>query len=255
MKILKEETQSVGNILLEIGALLMSSGASTNRTRITMGRIAKGLGYGIELLITQRALMLTIIEKDQQHFFSRMKRISPHGVNFRILSGISHLSWNVMEQNWTVSQISEELQRLKSLPHYPRPIILTAVGLAGAGFCNIFGGGYIEMTVAFVATVIGLFIRQEAIKKKFNPYLCVFFASFTASMIAGIAEFYHIGLQPDKAFATSVLFLVPGIPLINSVTDLVDGNIQNGIVRAVNGLMIAFSIALGIFAVKMIFNF
>ena len=255
MKILKEDAQSVGNILLEIGALLMSSGASTNRTRITMNRIAKGLGYGIELLITQRALMLTIIEKDQQLFFSRLKRISPHGVNFRIVSGISHLSWNVMEQQWTVSQISEEVQRLKSLPHYPRPVILGAVGLAGAGFCNIFGGGYVEMTVAFVATVIGLFIRQEAIKKKFNPYLCVFFASFTASLVAGLAEFYHIGLQPDKAFATSVLFLVPGVPLINSVSDLVDGNIQNGIVRAVNGLMISFSIALGIFAVKMIFNF
>jgi uncharacterized membrane protein YjjP (DUF1212 family) len=255
MKFLKEDAQSVGNILLEIGALLMSSGASTNRTRITMNRIAKGLGYGIELLITQRALMLTIIEKDQQLFFSRLKRISPHGVNFRIVSGISHLSWNVMEQHWTVSQISEEIQRLKSLPHYPRPVILGAVGLAGAGFCNIFGGGYIEMTVAFVATVIGLFVRQEAVKKKFNPYLCVFFASFAASLVAGIAEFYHIGLQPDKAFATSVLFLVPGVPLINSVSDLVDGNIQNGIVRAVHGLMIAFSIALGIFAVKMIFNF
>ena len=255
MKILKEDAQSVGNILLEIGALLMSSGASTNRTRITMGRIAKGLGYGIELLITQRALMLTIIEKDQQHFFSRLKRISPHGVNFRIVSGISHLSWNVMEQHWTVSQISEEIQRLKSLPHYPRPIILGSVGLAGAGFCNIFGGGYVEMTVAFVATVAGLFIRQEAVKKKFNPYLCVFFASFTASLIAGLAEYFQIGMQPDKAFATSVLFLVPGVPLINSVTDLVDGNIQNGIVRAVNGLMIAFSIALGIFAVKMILNF
>lgn len=85
MKTLKEDAQSVGNILLEIGALLMSSGASTNRIRITMGRIAKGLGYGIDLLITQRALMLTINEKDQQHFFSRLKRISPHGVNFRIV--------------------------------------------------------------------------------------------------------------------------------------------------------------------------
>lgn len=255
MKILKEDAQSVGNILLEIGALLMSSGASTNRTRITMGRIAKGLGYGIELLITQRALMLTIIEKDQQHFFSRMKRISPHGVNFRIVSGISHLSWNVMEQNWTVGQIADELHRLKSLPHYPRPVILGAVGLAGAGFCNIFGGGYVEMTVAFVATVIGLFIRQEALKRKFNPYLCVFFAAFTASFIAGLAEHFHIGMQPDKAFATSVLFLVPGVPLINSVTDLVDGNIQNGMVRAMNGLMIAFSIAMGILAVKMILNF
>jgi len=255
MKILKEDAQSVGNILLEIGSLLMSSGASTNRTRITMERTARGLGYGIELLITQRALMLTIIEKDQQHFFSRMKRISPHGVNFRIVSGISHLSWNVMEENWTVEQISEELQRLKALPHYPRLVVLGLVGLAGASFCRIFGGGYIEMMVAFLATVAGLFIRQEAMKLKFNPYLCVFFAAFTASLFAGLAEHFHIGADPDKAFATSVLFLVPGVPLINSVTDLMDGNIQNGIVRAINGLMIAFSIAMGLFAVRMILNF
>ena len=254
MKIIKEDTQSVGNILLEIGAQLMSSGASTNRTRVTLERIARGLGYGIELLITQRALMLTIIEKDQQHLFSRLKRISPHGVNFRIVSGISHLSWNVMEQDWSLTQISEELQRLKSLPHYPRLVVLGLVGLAGSAFCNIFGGGITEMTVAFIATVIGLFVRQEATKKKFNPYLCVFFAAFTASMIAGLAEYYHIGIQPDKAFATSVLFLVPGIPLINSVTDLLDGNIQNGMVRAMSGLLIAFSIAIGLFAVKMILN-
>lgn len=255
MKRLKEDAQAVGNTLLEIGSLLMSSGASTNRTRVTMERIARGLGFGIELLITQRALMLTITEKDQQHFFSRLKRITPHGVNFRIVSGISHLSWNVMEEDWTVVQITEELQRLKSLPHYPRLVVLGFVGLAGSAFCNIFGGGYIEMTVAFVATVAGLFVRQEAMKKKFNPYLCVFFAAFTASLIAGLAEHFHIGLQPDKAFATSVLFLVPGVPLINSVNDLMDGNIQNGMVRAMNGLMIAFSIAMGLFAVKMILNF
>lgn len=255
MKILKEDTQSVGNILLETGAMLMSSGASTNRTRVTLERLAQGLGYGIELLITQRALMLTIIEKDQQHFFSRLKRISPHGVNFRIVSGISHLSWNVMEQNWTVAQISEELHRLKSLPHYPRMVVLGLVGLAGSAFCHIFGGGNTEMAVAFIATVVGLFVRQEAMKKKFNPYLCVFFAAFAASFIAGLAEHFHIGLQPDKALATSVLFLVPGVPLINSVTDLMDGNIQNGMVRAMNGLMIAFSIAMGLYAVKMILNF
>lgn len=255
MKTLNESAESVGTILLEIGALLMSSGASTHRTRITLERFAKGFGYGIELLITQRALMLTIIEKNQQHFFSRLKRTSPHGVNFRIVSGISHLSWNVLEQNWTLAQAAEEVKRLKALPHYPRLVILGLVGLAGAAFCRIFGGGSIEMAVAFVATVAGLFTRQEAHRLKFNPYLCVFFAAFVASFIAGLAEHFHIGEQPDKAFATSVLFLVPGVPLINSVTDLMDGNIQNGMVRAMNGLMIAFSIAMGIFSVKMILNF
>jgi len=110
------------------------------------------------------------------------------------------------------------------------------------------------MLVAFVATFVGLFVRQEAIRVKFNPYVSVFFAAFAASFIAGLAEHYNIGEDPHKAFATSVLFLVPGVPLINSVTDLMDGNIQNGIVRAVNGLLIAFAIAMGLYGAKMILN-
>jgi len=255
MKDSAANAQSAGNILLEIGALLMSSGASTHRTRITMKRIANSLGYGIELLITQRALMLTIIETDQQYFFSRMKRISPLHPNFRMVSGISHLSWNVKDQNWGVKQIKAELKRLKALPPYPRWILLATVGAAGAGFCNLFGGDAINMGVSFIATVIGLFVRQEAVRKKFNPYLAVFFAAFVASFIAGLSEYFGIGRDPEKAVATSVLFLVPGIPLINSVTDMIDGNIQNGVVRAINGLMIAFAIALGLFTSKMILNF
>jgi uncharacterized membrane protein YjjP (DUF1212 family) len=165
------------------------------------------------------------------------------------------MSWHVLDGSWTLAQVVAELKRLKSLPHYPKWLELTTVGLAGAAFCHIFGGGFIEMTVAFVATFIGLFVRQLAIKKKFNPYVSVFFAALTASFIAGLAEFYNIGDNPDAAFSTSVLFLVPGIPLINSVTDMMDGNIQNGMVRMVNGLIIAFAIAMGVLAVRVLLNF
>lgn len=244
-----------GNALLDVGAALMSSGASTHRTRLTLERLANGLGLKIELLITQRALMVTVVDKDQEHFFSRLKRTSPHGVNFKVVSGISRMSWRVLEENWTVEQIEVELRRLKKLPHYPRLLVLSVVGLAGAAFCRIFGGGFLDMLVAFVATFAGLFVRQTAVNKKFNPYISIYFASFAASLIAGSAEFFAIGDNPEAAFSTSVLFLVPGVPMINAVTDMMDGNIQNGIVRLFNGLIIAFAIAMGVFTVRALFNF
>jgi uncharacterized membrane protein YjjP (DUF1212 family) len=56
------------------------------------------------------------------------------------------------------------------------------------------------------------------------------------------------------AFATSVLFLIPGVPLINSFSDLIDGNIMNGIVRGVNGLIIAFAIALGLLTAMQVYQ-
>lgn len=244
-----------GNVLLETGAALLSSGASTHRTRLTLERIAAGLGFKIELLITQRALMVTVTDENREHYVSRLKRTSPHGINFKIVSGISRMSWRVFEEKWDIEQIAVEIRRLKKLPHYPRLVVLGMVGLAGSAFCYIFGGGLIDMAVAFTATFAGLFVRQTAVHKKFNPYISVYFASTVASLIAGLAEFYSIGPNPAAAFSTSVLFLVPGVPFINAVTDLMDGNIQNGIVRFVNGMIIAFCIAMGIFTVRTLLNF
>ena len=57
------------------------------------------------------------------------------------------------------------------------------------------------------------------------------------------------------AFSTSVLFLIPGVPMMNSFSDLIDGNILNGITRGVNVLIIAFAIALGLLMGLLIYNF
>lgn len=250
----EEKINELCKLLLEIGSLLMASGANTARIRITILRIANAYGYNAELLITHRALMLTLYDEDKDYFFSRLKRTSPHGANFRMVSGISRMSWRIVEEKWDFLQVQQEIDRLKSLPHYPRLVILSMVGLAGASFCRLFGGGHIEMLVAFVATFVGLFVRQEALKKSFNAYLCIFFAAFVSSIISGLSVKLQLGEHPDYAFATSVLYLIPGIPLINSLSDLLDGNLMNGMVRGIHGLIIAFSIALGLLSAILIYN-
>jgi uncharacterized membrane protein YjjP (DUF1212 family) len=241
-------------MLLNVGTLLMSSGASTGRVRTTVNRIADALGYDIELLITNRSLMLKVIDEESDNFIASLKRTSPHGVNFRVVSGISRMSWKVVEENWNIAQINAEIERLVALPHYPRLIILSSVALAGSSFCALFGGKGIELVVTFVATFFGLFVRQESLKKRFNPFVAIFFASFAASILSGLAVRLGFGNSPELAFATSVLFLVPGVPLINSFTDMIDGNILNGIVRGIHGLIIALSIALGLLLAKYLLN-
>lgn len=249
-----KSSQELSKILLEVGTLLMASGANTSRIRITISRIANAYGFNTELLVTHRALMLTVSDDKNDYFESSLKRTLPHGANFRMVSGISKMSWKVVEESWNYEQIWNEINRLKSLSHYPRPIILLTVALAGASFCRLFGGGVVEMIVAFVATCIGLIVRQEAVKRNFNAYLCIFAASLVSCLIAGAAVKFNIGTEPEHAFATSVLYLIPGIPLINSLSDLLDGNIMNGIVRGTNGLIIAFAIAFGMLCSILIYN-
>jgi len=100
-----------------------------------------------------------------------------------------------------------------------------------------------------------LYVRQEAMKLRFNFYVSIFFAAATAALIAG-AYFY---LNPNEvyshALSTSVLFLIPGVPMIHAISDLMDGHTMNGVVRGINVLIMAFAIALGLTVALMAYKF
>lgn len=236
----------LGLSLLHIGTLLMRSGANTERIKITIDRICSTFGYTADTFVSYSSLVLTLSDSSGDDHFFRSKQTPSHHINFKIVSGISRMSWQVVEEKWSVDQINAEVDRLTSLPHYQRWTTRAVVGLAGASFCRLAGGGFWDMLVVWVATVAGVWVLQNAVKKQFNFYLCVFFAACTASFIAGVVLRYGQGFFHPAAFATSVLFLIPGVPLINSFSDLIDGHIQNAMARGMHGLVISFSIALGL---------
>lgn len=249
------DIEEFGDILLRTGTTLMCSGASAARTRMIIDRIAETFHLKADLFITHRALTLTVIDPKSKSNYSRIKRSPPQGVNYTIVSGISRMSWSIKENNWSLQQIDNELSRLESAPHHNRLLTLGTVGIADACFCYFIDGAVPAMAVSFLATIVGLFVRQEAHRLHFNPYLCIFLASFAATLVAGLFRIISPDGGFEQAFSSCVLFLIPGVPLINAFTDLIDGNILNGIIRGMNGLIMAFSIALGMILSITIYNF
>ncbi len=249
------EIRHLGALLLDVGAMLMSAGANTARIRITINRICMAYGYSADLFITHQALTLSLADARDEDVFNRSKRTPPHGVNFKLVSGISRMSWRVVDEQWTIAMMRKELQRLAALSPYPRFIVLLMVGLAGAAFCRLSGGCPIEMLVAFSASLLGLVVRQEAHVRRFNPYLCVFLAAASASLVLGAFMRLEQRVAFEHAFATSVLFLVPGVPLLNAFSDLVDGNFLTGLSRMTHGLIISFCIALGLLTAIVAYGF
>ena len=80
----------------------------------------------------------------------------------------------------------------------------------------------------------------------FNQFLIVTATAFIAGVIASTATLFHLSPHPQLALASSVLMLVPGVPLINSVEDLITGHMVTGVVRGIVAGLISLSIALGL---------
>lgn len=241
-------------LLLRCATMMQAGGSSTSRIRNSIDRIAGQFHVRAELFITHQAISLTLSDANVAHIFSAVKRTKHPGVNFRVVSGVSRMSWRIDKEPWPLQDIKDELDRLESLPHFSPLTVVCMVGLSGAGFCGLAEGNPLAMLLAFVATVVGQLIRFELIRRRINPYFCVFFAALGATLTSGLPNKLFPEMGFEAAFITSVLFLIPGVPLFNAFTDLLEGNILNGCLRSVNGLIISFMIALGFLSSLFIFQ-
>jgi len=253
---INETTQpkELGALLLDIGISLLKAGATCSRIRITMTRFALAYSCTPHITIGPKSVSLTLNDEYGVTYFNGSRSTPVQGVDFKLISGISRLSWTAAREKISIPQLKTELIKLHQIKHYPRIIILCFVSLAGAAFCFTFGGNYVEMLITFGATFCGLFVRQQLLKYKFNPYICAYIAAVVASLFTGAFHVAGLTITLENAFSTCVLFLIPGVPLINSFTDLIDGNILNGVVRGVNAFIYALAIAFGLVTTMIIYN-
>lgn len=246
--------KKTANLLLEISTLLMVSGANTNRVNVSIERFASVLNVRASSLISHKTIIMTLFDNETNLSCTKVRNVPTYIINFSIISAISKASWSALSESWTIDRITVEIDKIKTQKRYPKAVVLIAVSMAGAGFCNIFSGDYLNMTVAFLSTFMGLLIFQKTHQLKYNIYFRIFLGSFIASICASLGIIYNIGAYPQTALATSILFLVPGVALINSFTDLLDNNILNGMVRFTIGLMIVLAMAIGLFVAMYIFQ-
>ena len=88
--------------------------------------------------------------------------------------------------------------------------------------------------------------RGLAAGKLVKEFLIFIISAFMASLCASAA--LRFDCTAETALATSVLYLVPGVPLINGVIDIVEGHILIGFSRLINALLLIICIAIGLSA-------
>lgn len=235
------------DLLLWTGQLLMQSGADSNRLERNLRRVTQFMGIKLEKMhmhITYTTLMITVSEGKKS--FTKSQKCTRHAVNMTVISAISRLSVKVTREAYTINEYRSEIERISKITHhYSRWFTIVAIGFGCGAFCQLLGGDWASSGFAVVASATALFVRQELFKRKINLYMTVAASAFTATLISGLLAYTRWSIDPHFALLSSVLFLIPGVPLINSLDDMVDGYTMVGLTRAIIGSMVVGAIAFG----------
>ncbi len=245
-------------LLLTTGQLLMENGSDTIRIIRDMKRVAAYMGIDedkFHLHIMYTTLMLNI--SDEEHSYTNFRKCHKHAVDMRVISAISKLTWRALRDRYTLEEFEDNLNNIEShARYYPEWLTILATGFACGGFCTLFGCDMAAFFYTALCAILGKSAQIFCGRMGINPYVNVAFSAFIATSAAYLVHFLPTA-TPWHPIIASALFLVPGIPLINSISDMINTLLMSGVARTVHTLIIVgamtFGIvmAVGIFGVEM----
>lgn len=233
------------DLATELGYRLATCGAETYRVEESVKRLLSAYGISSEAYAVPYSLTVTVETEDGTSLM-RMRRIDNSSSDLDAVERYSGLSRRICSQKPDPETAFEWLRDTDKNRVYYSPL-LQYIGnfLGSAGFGWFYGG---SVTDGFCAGLCGLvgcafdrLLRRMQVNKFFSTIITAFFMALTAYVL------YHLGLaaNPDATIIGALMILVPGLLFTNAMRDMIFGDTNSGIIRVVQVLLIAVSIALG----------
>ncbi|MDU2569976.1 MAG: threonine/serine exporter family protein [Veillonella sp.] len=204
------------DVLLNIGKLLMECGADTNRIIEEMLKAATFMGIPHDYLnihISYTTIMVNLLHKERS--ITVFRKTPVHVPNMAMINAVSKLTWRAFERHYSLTTYEQLISKLDStIP-------------------------------TVICSLIGYFGRTLSVRFGCNEYVGIAIGGF-AAMVSAYGFYSHI--EQDSLVYVLVcctLFMIPGVPLINSVIDTINNHILSGITRAIRTILIVGSMTLG----------
>lgn len=254
------------DLLVRTGAMLMASNADCARIMRNMKRCEAYLGLPEEYIhISLNFNIIMVNLSDETHSFSKYQRVDSHCVEFTVISKISTMLWTAIREDWSLDRYEAELEALKHVRKQYSPwMIAICAGFACGGFCVQFGCDWPAFFYASIPAILGFRLKMYLAKLHWNGYVGIAVSAFVATLICWLTTFISLNptlrsalpsfLHSDTPYhplMACTLFIVPGVPLINFVTDMVSDYVQVGLTRAIITLVTIIAMSFGIvFAIQ-----
>ena len=198
------------------------------------------MSAGGDTSTVERNLLKMNQKADVDGFCSMLGRKVSGGINLAALEKLVNISADNFGNLGSLTADAINTKRIN--PH----IVLILTALANASFCRLFDGDFPSMGIVMVATLCGFYLKQRMLSAHWNARVATLLSAFVAAILGSAGRVFNIGNTPDIAIATSVLYLIPGIPFLNSMADFVNGHYLCAIERLCDAAITTACLSLGL---------
>ncbi len=243
------QVESLSLFLLDYAGSMLAAGAHTERCVRNVDRIATAYGYKAAMTISQQNISMSLVDgREPLRRQTSVYHLRPVVFNFSRIGLLSALTWRALDDKLPPDTLQREYRHIMARSARPLWLVTLCIAAANASFCRLFGGDAAAMALVCLGTALGYSLRVWLMRRHVNHHGTVVMCAFLSGAIAAAGMRFGWGGTAEVGLATSVLYLVPGVQIINTFLDLLNGYTLNSFQRGVASLLTIICMALGLAA-------
>lgn len=233
------------SVATAVGESLLENGAEIYRVEESVSRIVGAYGVQeVDVFAIPNCLITTVVRQDGKSL-TKIKRILSRGTNLDRVNRLNDLCRRVCRDRPELSQVRRELEEILRRPVYGLAVKTLAYGITAFAFTLFFGGNFWD---ALCALLFGAAIKQVAFqmeKLHSNAFFVNTVCSALTAALAMLAVRLGLAANMDKMVIGTLMNLVPGVAITNSMRDIIAGDLVAGLTKMTEALLVATAMAVG----------
>ena len=240
----------VAHLSISVARQLMECGGSASLMHEESSAAARAYGCDSVEIYCQHAAIIVTLRRGQE-VCVQMGKVGEHGVNFRRLEAVRKIVRRIVRNELDCSAGQRALDDVqRTTPSYPVWLVCLCTGLACSAFGRLLGMDWPSFFPVLAGSAIGQWIRHFLLTRKQNVFIASAIVSFASAFLAGLGARHLGGSHLEIATASAVLLLVPGVPVLNTQTDVIEGKPNLAAARGLRVMYLLLFMTLGLVAAQ-----
>ena len=250
-------TGNIDDILIfcvDLSRQMIISGANLERIQTAVDTICRAYGLSdVSLFLLSTHISLSAVDSEG-NYSSRQASIPAAGIHLERLRSLNQLSYKIAEITPNPKTLSQMLERAMHVKDYSEPVIIAGKLCAMLCLSFMFGGTFNEIVPIALVTVIIHYFMSVLEKTGLDRIVTNALTMFTAAIAAVGFVYSGIGDNLPAILITVTMIVIPGIPLVNAMRNLLCGREINGILQMLKIFIETMALGLGIYSALAIFK-
>ena len=236
--------------VLRFGSLMLSAGETAFRVRRSMQILARRLGFeSVSVQLVASNLIASGWRNGE--IATQVCDVAVPRVDTQRMGALEALTRGVRFE-MTDREFASRLDTIENTPiRYSIFQTAAAVAVACGAFAILNSAPWVEVAACVIGGGVGQGLRSSLIRRRFNQYavteLCALVASAVYCLAAGSAHRAGFGLgHSSVGLVSSVLFLIPGFPLVTALLDQLQHETAAALSRLAHAIMFVLTATVGL---------